>query len=154
MCTPVDLVKCRLQVQKESKANAYYKGPVDVIKKVIRDEGLKGLYRGQTCMIIREIPLFATQFGTFFLFRREFAQKYYNCKIDDLPTLPILVAGGLSGLCCWTVAFPLVTPSNPKTNIGLNKNAFASGKKCQICQLQPLNPRWRDDQRRKTDVLE
>jgi hypothetical protein len=46
MCTPVDLVKCRLQVQKESKANAYYKGPADVIKKVILDEGIRGLYRG------------------------------------------------------------------------------------------------------------
>jgi solute carrier family 25 (mitochondrial carnitine/acylcarnitine transporter), member 20/29 len=46
MCTPVDLVKSRLQIQKESKANAYYKGPIDLVRKVIRDEGFKGLYKG------------------------------------------------------------------------------------------------------------
>ena len=77
-------------------------------------------------MIIREIPLFATQFGTFFLFRREFAQKVYNCKIDDLPTIPLLISGGLSGLCCWTVAFPLVSPSIFLIPLGLCKNKTLS----------------------------
>lgn len=46
MCTPVDLIKSRLQIQKENKANAYYKGPIDVIRKVIREDGIKGLYKG------------------------------------------------------------------------------------------------------------
>lgn len=89
--------------------NAYYKGPIDVIRKVLKDEGLKGLYRGQTTMIIREIPLFATQFSTYFYSRKFFAKNIYHCKIDDLPTLPILFSGGLSGLACWCVAYPLVS---------------------------------------------
>jgi solute carrier family 25 carnitine/acylcarnitine transporter 20/29 len=46
MCTPVDLVKCRLQMQKEGHGLGYYKGPIDVLKKVFREEGIKGLYRG------------------------------------------------------------------------------------------------------------
>lgn len=60
-------------------------------------------------MLIREIPLFATQFGTYFYCRKYFAQNVYKCKIDDLPTLPLLLSGGLSGLACWTVAYPLDT---------------------------------------------
>ena len=60
-------------------------------------------------MLIREIPLFATQFGTYFYLRRAFAQNVYRCKIDDLPMFPILVSGGASGLACWCVAYPLVT---------------------------------------------
>ncbi len=58
-------------------------------------------------MVIREIPLFATQFGTFFLLRREFATKYYHCKIDELPAVPVLISGGISGFACWAVAYPL-----------------------------------------------
>lgn len=60
MCTPVDLIKSRLQIQRESRANAYYKGPLDVIRKVLREDGIRGLYKGQVTMIVREIPLFAT----------------------------------------------------------------------------------------------
>ena len=32
--SPVELVKCRLQVQTENKANAYYKGPIDCTRKI------------------------------------------------------------------------------------------------------------------------
>ena len=38
--TPVELVKCRLQIQRESKATAYYKGTVDCAIKIIREEGI------------------------------------------------------------------------------------------------------------------
>lgn len=91
------------------KSQFYYKGPLDVVKKVIREEGIKGLWRAQVCMLIREIPLFATQFGTYFYMRKYFATKVYHCKIDDLPILPILLSGGVSGLMCWTTAYPLDT---------------------------------------------
>lgn len=46
MCTPVDLVKSRLQIQRENKATAYYKGPIDVIMKVLKENGVQGLYKG------------------------------------------------------------------------------------------------------------
>jgi hypothetical protein len=57
---------------------------------------------------MREVPLFATQFGTFFLLRKFFSEKIYRCKIDDLPVLPIIISGGISGFACWVVGYPLV----------------------------------------------
>ena len=111
LSTPVDLVKCRLQVQRQSKSLAYYKGPIDCLRKVVHEEGLQGLYRGQVTMLMREMPLFATQFGTYFLARKIFAEHIYHCKIDDLKTLPIMISGGFSGFACWCVAYPLVRSS-------------------------------------------
>ncbi len=29
--SPIELVKCRLQIQRESKLEAYYKGPIDCV---------------------------------------------------------------------------------------------------------------------------
>lgn len=57
--TPVELVKCRLQLQLESKSKAYYNGMVDCIVKTIRQEGLTGLYRGNIATLFREIPAYA-----------------------------------------------------------------------------------------------
>lgn len=43
------------------------------MRKIVKEEGVKGIYRGQVSMVFREIPLFATQFGTYFYLRRLFA---------------------------------------------------------------------------------
>ena len=45
--TPVELIKCRLQIQQESKQEAKYKGVVDCIYQTVKNEGFfRGLYRG------------------------------------------------------------------------------------------------------------
>lgn len=53
--SPVELVKCRLQVQTESMSQAYYKGPIDCSRKIIRDEGMKTfMTSGLIATILRE----------------------------------------------------------------------------------------------------
>ena len=56
--TPVELIKCRLQVQNNAAAGfRAYKGPIDVIVQTVRTEGIaRGLYRGHTSTLLREIP--------------------------------------------------------------------------------------------------
>jgi len=55
--TPFELVKCRLQVQNSASSGfRTYKGPVDVVIKTIKTEGIQGLYRGNVSMLLREIP--------------------------------------------------------------------------------------------------
>ena len=71
--TPVELVKCRMQVQNNiagtagaastavtsvgSEGFVRYKSPLDVVWRTVRDEGfVKGLYRGHTSTLLREIP--------------------------------------------------------------------------------------------------
>ena len=58
MLTPVDLVKSRLQVQRESKQSSYYKGTVDCLFKTYGNFGLRGLYKGNLITILREIPAY------------------------------------------------------------------------------------------------
>lgn len=56
--TPVELVKCRLQVQqgKNHFIQNPYKGPIDVISRTIKEEGFRGMFRGHSSMLLREIP--------------------------------------------------------------------------------------------------
>jgi solute carrier family 25 carnitine/acylcarnitine transporter 20/29 len=58
--SPIELVKCRLQVQRESKSNAYYKGPIDCIRKIIVEEGIRnGFFKGLSSTLARETPCYA-----------------------------------------------------------------------------------------------
>ena len=58
--SPIELVKCRLQVQSESMTNSYYKGSMDCVKKVVLDEGIRqGLFKGTVATISREVPCYA-----------------------------------------------------------------------------------------------
>ena len=58
--SPIELVKCRLQIQKESKTNAYYKGSFDCVRKIVLEEGLRnGLFKGMMSTIITEVPCYA-----------------------------------------------------------------------------------------------
>ena len=56
---PIELVKCRLQLQTESAQNAYYKGPLHCIQRIIIDEGPKSLFNGMVSTILREVPCYA-----------------------------------------------------------------------------------------------
>lgn len=50
--SPVDMVKNRLQIQMNSTTKLY-DGPMDCVKKVLKTEGVKGLFKGfvTTCMM-------------------------------------------------------------------------------------------------------
>jgi len=51
--TPFEVIKTRLQQQTGSK-NLKYKGPIDVVVKVIKEEGLRRLWSGNTPTVIRQ----------------------------------------------------------------------------------------------------
>ncbi len=58
--SPIELVKCRLQIQRESKADAYYKGPIDCVSKIYKEEGIRnGLFKGLASTLAREVPCYA-----------------------------------------------------------------------------------------------
>lgn len=106
--TPIDLVKCRLQCQREERARAYYKGPLDCLIKVVTEEGgIRGLYRGLLCMILREFPLCGGGFGTYFLTRKACA-KYNDCQMNELGFVSKFISGAAAGVGCWLFAYPQV----------------------------------------------
>ncbi|CDW91307.1 UNKNOWN [Stylonychia lemnae] len=98
--TPIDLVKMRLQVQVDNKSNSYYKGPIDCLQKIVKDCGMRGLYRGLLSNIIRQIPLCGTSFGVYFQMKKNLAY-YQSCDVNQLGIFSKMISGFTSGLLCW-----------------------------------------------------
>jgi Mitochondrial carrier protein len=55
--TPVEFVKCNLQVQgQDNTKNRKYTGPLDCIIKTVRENGIRGMYKGYVATVMRESP--------------------------------------------------------------------------------------------------
>mmetsp|Transcript_10405 Transcript_10405/g.14694 ORF Transcript_10405/g.14694 Transcript_10405/m.14694 type:complete len:359 (+) Transcript_10405:173-1249(+) len=108
--TPVELIKCRLQVQNAGSNAGFrtYKGPIDVIVQTIKTEGIaNGLYKGNTATLMREIPGNFCWYGVY----------EGVCKLmipeggtkADLGTSAHLIGGALAGGAYWTAFYPADT---------------------------------------------
>eukprot|EP01100_Stratorugosa_tubuloviscum_P001288 TRINITY_DN1288_c0_g1_i3.p1 TRINITY_DN1288_c0_g1~~TRINITY_DN1288_c0_g1_i3.p1 ORF type:complete len:187 (-),score=51.96 TRINITY_DN1288_c0_g1_i3:615-1175(-) len=53
--TPIEYVKCQLQVQ--NTISKQFRGPLDVLYQTIKTSGLKGIFRGHSATIAREVKL-------------------------------------------------------------------------------------------------
>lgn len=103
--TPIELVKCRMQVPLTSSMDPSLRnasiGPAVVIRDVYRREGLAGFWRGQLGTLLRETGGGAAWFGcyeTFSLFFRQRAQAATGEKDPSLPIWQSMIAGAGAGL--------------------------------------------------------
>lgn len=92
--SPMELVKIRMQVSGDNRS------AINVGKEIYNREGVRGVFRGLTTTIAREIPAFVTYFAT------------YECLTrtsDDSPvsTMTMLVAGGTAGVVSWMISYPV-----------------------------------------------
>lgn len=106
--TPVEFVKCKLQMQKENKSLAYYKGVRDLLKKTTEMYGIKGIYKGNVTTFLRETIGYATQFGLYHYVKLKLS-KYKNVKYNELSSLDYIIAGAFSGMCGWISSYPFDT---------------------------------------------
>ena len=102
--TPIELVKCRIQVNTEKQGVAR-PGVVAVIGSVLRDEGLLGFWRGQLGTLIRETGGSAAWFGSYegvsALFKSRAAKAAGRDSQEANATIPVwqqLVAGAVAGM--------------------------------------------------------
>ena len=73
--SPIELVKCRLQIQKETSKKAYYKGSFDCVSRILQEEGLRnGLFKGMFATILREVPCYMGQFGSYTVAKHSIAK--------------------------------------------------------------------------------
>lgn len=123
--TPVELVKCRLQVQNASKAAGFrqYKGPIDVVVQTLKTEGVwNGLYRGNLSTLLREVPGNFCWYGVY----------EGVCKLmipeggtkADLGPSAYLLGGASAGVAYWTAFYPADTV---KSYIQTNPNHGGKG---------------------------
>ncbi|EHB13823.1 hypothetical protein GW7_09529 [Heterocephalus glaber] len=115
---PVDLIKIRLQMQTQpvreanlglkSRAVAFgeqpvYQGPVHCIVTIVRTEGLAGLYRGASAMLLRDIPGYCLYFIPYV-----FLSEWITPETDTGPSpCTMLLAGGVAGAISWGTATPM-----------------------------------------------
>eukprot|EP01089_Gocevia_fonbrunei_P015085 TRINITY_DN4310_c0_g2_i5.p1 TRINITY_DN4310_c0_g2~~TRINITY_DN4310_c0_g2_i5.p1 ORF type:complete len:241 (-),score=29.81 TRINITY_DN4310_c0_g2_i5:275-997(-) len=108
---PVELLKNKLQAQGAavgSSKGPVYTGTFDCLFKVLKSEGILGLWYGLNITFIREIPAYAAYFWTYEYLRRTFA-KWTN--IDNVSQIPVgyqLTAGGIAGITCWLSSYPQI----------------------------------------------
>lgn len=115
---PTELVKCRLQTMRESHAASTHTGTFDVIRDIIKREGVSGLYRGLGATLCREMP------GYFFFFfayewSRELLTPAGKSK-DEIGSVRTIVSGGVAGAALWTAMFPVDVAKSRIQVIGVN----------------------------------
>ena len=111
ICSPIELVKTRLQVQgigQQRKLFALsthlYKGPIDCLKRSHAKRGFRGgVMRGLSMTLARDIPSFAAYFPAWQFFVSTFSP---TGKEADMPMYMSLLGGGFTGIAAWTVSYP------------------------------------------------
>ncbi|KAL7629999.1 UNVERIFIED_CONTAM: hypothetical protein RMT77_019881 [Armadillidium vulgare] len=101
IASPMELAKTRMQIQSNG-SSAVYKSPVHCLKSIIKSEGTKGVFRGQAVTVMREIPGFATYFGSY-----EYLVRSMTPEEEVPSSCAILVSGGLAGTFSWVSTYPI-----------------------------------------------
>lgn len=96
MVYPIDLVKTRMQNQRKQRVGELlYKNSVDCAKKVVKNEGFKGLYSGVLPQLIGVAPEKAIKLTVNDIVRGHFSNK----TTGEIWLPHELLAGGLAGGC-------------------------------------------------------
>ncbi|XP_073460998.1 solute carrier family 25 member 45 isoform X1 [Aquarana catesbeiana] len=107
---PVELIKIRLQNQTDSlkshktegNIQAKYYGPIHCARSIFREEGITGLYRGSTALVLRDVPTVGIYFLTY-----EVLCKWMTSNGEMPSTWTMLFAGGCAGTVGWAAANPM-----------------------------------------------
>jgi len=99
---PGERIKCLLQVQSAGGGGGY-SGPVDVVRSLYREGGLRSIFRGAGATAARDGPASAAFFASYELIQR----WLQGPERSQLSVASTLVAGGLAGMCNWVVAIPM-----------------------------------------------
>ncbi|XP_068433053.1 solute carrier family 25 member 47-A isoform X2 [Clinocottus analis] len=107
--SPGDIVKVRLQCQTASTRGGTgltkprYRGPVHCLLSIVKEDGLRGLYRGALPLMLRDATSFSTYFLTYATIR-----EWLTENGDHRPSWGgVMLAGGASGVVGWTLATPM-----------------------------------------------
>ena len=86
-----------------------YKGPLDVVRRTIKSEGVRtGLFKGFNATLSREMLGNAFWFGVYESSQRAFASRL-GVDREHVPLYCKAVGGGLAGMAYWAVPYPFDT---------------------------------------------
>ncbi|GME99283.1 unnamed protein product [Ambrosiozyma monospora] len=100
---PFDSVKVRLQT-----SEGRFKGPLDCTIKTLKNEGIKGLYKGFTPPLVGWVLMDSVMLGSLHVYRRFVKENMYPDH-ERMPLFGYCLAGLGSGLTVSFVAAPIET---------------------------------------------
>ncbi|KAF2088058.1 putative mitochondrial ornithine carrier protein [Saccharata proteae CBS 121410] len=116
LLTPIELVKCKMQVPLEVKGRSVGNpGILGIIASVYRHQGLLGFWHGQMGTLIRETGGSAAWFGSyegmglFFRRMRQSSRKDTGNATDSLPIHQQMASGAVAGMSYNFLFFPADT---------------------------------------------
>lgn len=98
---PGDRIKVILQIQGQSDAPPKYNGPIDCLKKVYAEQGVRGLYKGTALTFLRDGPGSVAYYGFYEVFKNMLTKEGESASVGV-----ILFVGGMAGVMNWLVAVP------------------------------------------------
>jgi hypothetical protein len=104
--TPVELVKCRLQVLRVKQEKGALLAEV---RHILHQDGVRGLYRGLGSTLARDVHSFGVYFASYEFARMTAARWWLGCEqeVDQLGPGWVMLAGGLGGTAAWLTAYPM-----------------------------------------------
>ncbi|XP_044764677.1 congested-like trachea protein [Coccinella septempunctata] len=99
---PGERIKCLLQIQQGANTPKVYDGPVDVVKKLYKQGGLKSIYRGSAATLLRDVPASGMYFLTYEAIK-DYVTDYGKHEPSILGTI---CAGGSAGIANWLIGMP------------------------------------------------
>lgn len=103
---PCDVVKCRAQL---SRAQGMETSIRDIILSCLKTSGVRGLYTGIGAQIMRDVPFYATFFGSYEIMCQIFKRR------TTLPETSIFfISGGFAGQIAWLAS---IGPDTIKSRI-------------------------------------
>lgn len=113
---PLDVIKTKLQAQGSFSnpglkkpgpdASAIYRGLMGTARTIVRQDGLKGMYRGLGPMLLGYLPTWAVYMTVYDSSREWFVQNRYGVREGD-KWLPRIYASIVAGACSTIVTNPI-----------------------------------------------
>ncbi|WVQ82902.1 hypothetical protein IAT38_005038 [Cryptococcus sp. DSM 104549] len=129
VAAPAERVKVLLQVAGQQGQQSY-SGPVDVVRKLYAEGGVRSLFRGTVATLARDGPGSAAYFATYELLKKSLSKEPETLPNGEKAPAPplsvpaIMLAGGGAGVAMWALAIP---PDTIKSRIQTAPQGTYSG---------------------------
>ncbi|KAG2202302.1 mitochondrial carrier domain-containing protein [Mucor mucedo] len=100
---PSERVKVLMQIQGQG-GEQKYKGPLDVVRQLYKEGGVRSIWRGTGATLLRDSPGSAAYFVAYELIKKQLTPA--GTRPEDLSFGAVLFAGGMAGVAMWTIAIP------------------------------------------------
>lgn len=114
-----------------------YSGPLHCLVTVAREEGLRGLYKGSSALLLRE----GHSFATYFLSYAMLCEWLTPAGHSQPDVLGVLVAGGCAGVLAWAVATPMDVIKSRLQADGQGQHRYRGLLHCVVTSVREEGPR-------------